>query len=126
MLRIIVKSKIHRLKITEKNLYYEGSLTIDEELLQKADIAENEMVQVINLNTGARFETYVMKGPRNSGMVCLNGGTARLGEVGDELIVISYALVESIAARSIEPKKIFVDEKNRICNDRNNSGGGAK
>jgi aspartate 1-decarboxylase len=124
MLRFLVKSKIQRVRITDKNLYYEGSITIDEELLQKADIMEGEMVQVININTGARFETYAMKGPRNSGTICLNGGSARLGEVGDELIVISYAVQETVAARSFEPKKVFVDKENHIVNDRNNSRSG--
>lgn len=121
MLRFLVKSKIQRVKITDKNLYYEGSITIDEELMQKADILEGEMVQVVNVNTGARFETYAMKGARNSGTICLNGGTARLGEIGDELIIISYAGLETVAARSFEPKKIFVDKDNHIINDRNNS-----
>lgn len=121
MLRFLVKSKIQRVKITDKNLYYEGSITIDEELMQKADILEGELVQVVNVNTGARFETYVMKGARNSGTICLNGGTARLGEIGDELIIISYAGLETVAARSFEPKKVFVDKDNHIINDRNNS-----
>ncbi|MEO0076708.1 MAG: aspartate 1-decarboxylase [candidate division WOR-3 bacterium] len=121
MLRFLVKSKIQRLKVTDKNLNYEGSITIDEELLQKADILEGELVQVININNGERFETYAMKGPRHSGVVCLNGGSARLGEVGDELIIISYTGLETVAARSFEPKKIFVDDNNHIINDRDNS-----
>lgn len=124
MLRFLVKSKIHRVKLTDKNLYYEGSITIDEELLQKADILEGEMVQVINISTGERFETYAMKGARNSGQVCLNGGSARLGEIGDELIIISYTGLETVAARSFEPKKVFVDKNNHIINDRNNSRSG--
>jgi aspartate 1-decarboxylase len=124
MLRFLVKSKIQRPRITDKNLYYEGSITIDEELLQKADIVENEMVQIVNVNTGARFETYVMKGERNSGAIVLNGGAARLGEIGDEIIIISYAAVETISARSFEPKKVFVDKDNHIINDRNNSRSG--
>lgn len=121
MLRFLVKSKIQRLKVTDKNLNYEGSITIDEELLQKADILEGELVQIININNGERFETYAMKGPRHSGVVCLNGGSARLGEVGDELIIISYTGLETVAARSFEPKKIFVDNNNHIINDRDNS-----
>ncbi|MBS4016045.1 MAG: aspartate 1-decarboxylase [Candidatus Latescibacteria bacterium] len=124
MLRFLVKSKIQRPRITDKNLYYEGSITIDEDLLQKADIVENEMVQIVNVNTGARFETYVMKGERNSGAIVLNGGAARLGEIGDEIIIISYAAVETISARSFEPKKVFVDKDNHIINDRNNSRSG--
>lgn len=124
MLRFLIKSKIQRVRITDKNLYYEGSITIDEELMQKADILEGELVQVINVNTGARFETYTMKGPRGSGAIRLNGGSARLGEVGDELIIISYTGLETVAARSFEPKKVFVDKDNHIINDRNNSRGG--
>jgi len=124
MLRFLVKSKIHRVRITDKNLYYEGSITVDEELLQKADILEGELVQVINVNTGARFETYAMKGPRGGGAVCLNGGTARLGEIGDELIIITYTGLETVAARSFEPKKVFVDKDNHIINDRNHSRSG--
>lgn len=124
MLRFLVKSKIQRPRITDKNLYYEGSITIDEELLQKADIVENEMVQVVNVNTGARFETYVMKGERNSGTICLNGGAARLGEIGDEIIILSYAAVETLSARGFEPKKVFVDKENHLINDRNNSRSG--
>lgn len=124
MLRFLVKSKIQRLKITGKNLYYDGSITIDEELLQKADIVENEMVQVVNVNNGERFETYVMKGARNSGEVCLNGAAARLGEIGDEIIVISYAALESVSARGFEPKKVFVDKDNHIINDRNHTRSG--
>lgn len=121
MLRFLIKSKIQRVHITDKNLYYEGSITIDEKLLQKADILEGELVQVININTGVRFETYVMKGSRGSGTICLNGGTARLGEVDDELIIISYIGLEAVAARSFKPKKVFVDKDNHIINDRNNS-----
>ncbi len=124
MLRFLIKSKIQRVRITEKNQNYEGSITIDEELLQKADILEGELVQVININTGSRFETYTMKAPRTSGTICLNGETAKLGEVGDELIIVSYTGLETVAARSFEPKKVFVDKDNHIINDRNNSRSG--
>jgi len=117
MLRKIVKSKIHGIRVTNKNLAYEGSITIDEEILKKADIIENEMVIVININNGARFETYVMKGPKKSGVCELNGGAARWGEVGDKLIIISTCLMEATQAMTYTPKKIFVDEKNRIVNN---------
>jgi|UniRef100_A0A7V5XZA7 aspartate 1-decarboxylase len=117
MLRKIVKSKIHGIRVTNKNLEYEGSITIDEEILKKADIIENEMVIVININNGARFETYVMKGPKKSGVCELNGGAARWGEVGDKLIIISTCLMEATQAITYTPKKIFVDEKNRIVNN---------
>jgi aspartate 1-decarboxylase len=121
MIRFLAKSKIQRVRITDKNLYYEGSITIDEKLMQKADILEGEMVQVININNGARFETYAMKGARNSGTICLNGGTARLGELGDELIIITYAGLETTRAKKHKIKKVFVDKENHIINDRNNS-----
>lgn len=113
MLRIVCKSKIQRVKVTEKNLHYEGSITIDGTLMAGADIIEGEAVQVININNGARLVTYTMKGEENSGTICLNGGTARLGEKGDELIIISYCLLDTAAARDFQPKKIFVDAQNR-------------
>jgi aspartate 1-decarboxylase len=113
MLRIVCKSKIQRVKVTEKNLTYEGSLTVDGVLLEIADILEGEAVQVININNGTRLVTYAMAGERNSGTICLNGGTARLGETGDELIVISYCLIDTAEAQSYQPKKIFVDANNR-------------
>lgn len=113
MQRIICKSKIQRLRVTDKNLNYEGSLTLDEELMNKADLLEGEMILIINVNNGKRFITYIMKGEKDSGVVCLNGGTARLGEIGDELILISYCLMDTIKARDFEIKKVFVDEKNR-------------
>ncbi len=113
MQRIICKSKIQRLRVTDKNLKYEGSLTLDEELMNRADLLEGEMVQVINVNNGKRFITYIIKGEKGSGVVCLNGGAARLGEIGDELILISYCLMDTIKARGFEMKKVFVDEKNR-------------
>ncbi|MEO0116192.1 MAG: aspartate 1-decarboxylase [candidate division WOR-3 bacterium] len=114
MLRTVLKSKIHRIRVTDKNLYYEGSLTIDEEILKKADILEGEMVQVVNITNGERFETYLMKGRKGSGECILNGGTARLGEVGDELIILSFVLMDTTQARSFIPKKVFLDEKNQI------------
>lgn len=113
MLRIVCKSKIQRVKVTEKNLLYEGSITIDGGLMARADIIEGEAVQVINVTNGARFVTYTMKGDDDSGTICLNGGTARLAETGDELIIISYCLLDTAAARDFRPKKIFVDAANR-------------
>lgn len=113
MLRIVCKSKIQRAKVTDKNLLYEGSLTIDGALMDKADILEGELVQVINVNNGMRLATYTMRGEENSGTICLNGGTARLGEIGDELIIISYCLLDMGEALSFKPKKVFVDSNNR-------------
>ncbi len=124
MLRFLVKSKIHRVRVTDKNLQNDGGISIDEDLLQKADILEGEMVQVINTKNGARFETYATKSPRATGAVCLNGGSAWLGEIGDELVIISYTGLETVAARSFEPKKVLVDKDNHIINDRNNSRSG--
>ncbi len=114
MLRNILKSKIHRIKVTDKNIQYEGSLTIDEEILRKADILEGEIVQVVNITNGNRWETYVIKGKKGSGECILNGGTARLGEVGDELIIISSALIDTAQARGFISKKIFLGENNKI------------
>ncbi|KPJ54005.1 hypothetical protein AMJ39_02255 [candidate division TA06 bacterium DG_24] len=114
MQRIICKSKLHGLHVTGKNLEYEGSITIDEDLLLASDILPNEMVQVINLNSGVRFETYIIKGERGSGVVYLNGGAARLGEVGDELIVMSSALMDTVDARNYTTRKIIVGPDNRV------------
>lgn len=114
MLRTILKSKIHRAHVTEANLYYAGSITIDEELMEKADIIENEKVEVLNLNNGLRLETYAIKGKKGSGVLCLNGPAARGACAGDEVIVVSYALAEEKEAKAIKPKIITVDERNRI------------
>jgi len=111
MLRIVARSKIQRPRITDKNLRYEGSIAIDTRLLKLADIAPSEMVQVVNVSTGARFETYVIEG--GSGVVALNGGAARLGEVGDELIVIAYSLMDSAEAARNHIRKVNVDAQNR-------------
>lgn len=110
----ICKSKIHRVKVTEANLNYEGSITIDKKLLGEANILPNEKVQVVNLNNGARFETYVFAGERNSGTICLNGPAARLGQVGDLLIVISYCHLEFEEAKRYQPKVVYVDNQNTI------------
>ena len=114
MLVTICKSKIHRATVTEADLNYEGSITIDEKLMDATDILPNEKVQVLNLNNGARFETYVLVAEADSGIICLNGPAARLGEVGDLLIIVSYCDLEFEEARTYKPKVIYVDEKNRI------------
>ncbi|MFA5117118.1 MAG: aspartate 1-decarboxylase [Candidatus Omnitrophota bacterium] len=113
MLRTILKSKIHKAHITEANLHYAGSITIDEVLLRKSDILEWEKVEVLNLNNGSRLETYAIKGKKNSGRVCLNGPAARSGAVGDEIIIVSYATIDDRKAASIKPKIIHVDANNR-------------
>ncbi|HHV29722.1 MAG TPA: aspartate 1-decarboxylase [Clostridium sp.] len=110
----LMKSKIHRATVTEANLNYVGSITIDEDLMDAADIIENEKVQVVDNNNGNRFETYVIKGERGSGMICLNGAAARLVHPGDLIIIISYGIFEREEAKSFNPKILFVDEANKI------------
>lgn len=109
MLIEVVKSKIHKVTITEANLQYVGSITIDEDLLEAADIVENEKVQVVNINNGERLETYVIKGDRGSGSICLNGPAARKAAVGDVVIIISYAGIDYEEAKTFKPKLIFPD-----------------
>ena len=110
----ILKSKIHRAVITEANLQYVGSLTLDEDLMDAANIIENEKVQVVNVNNGSRLETYIIKGKRGSGTVCLNGPAARHGAVGDIIIVIAYATMEFEAAKKFKPWLVFPKEGNRL------------
>lgn len=110
----ILKSKIHRAVITEANLHYVGSLTLDEDLMNASNIIEHEKVQVVNVNNGSRLETYVIKGERGSGIVCLNGPAARQGVVGDVIIVISYALMDFSEAKTFKPTVIFPKEGNKL------------
>lgn len=113
MWRMMCKSKIHRATVTDANLHYPGSLTVDPELLKAADILPAEQVQVVNISNGARFETYVIEGAAGAGEICLNGAAARLGQPGDTVIIISYALMEDSKARSYSPIVVQIDEKNR-------------
>jgi len=110
----ILKSKIHRVKVTQAELNYVGSITIDENLMDAANIIANEKVQVVNNNNGARFETYVIKGERGTGVICLNGATARLAQVGDVLIIMSYGLLSMEEAKKYEPILVFPDDKNQV------------
>lgn len=110
----LMKSKIHRAKVIEANLDYVGSITIDEDLMDAADIMKNEKVQIVNNNNGQRFETYVIPGERGSGMICLNGAAARLVHPGDIVIIISYGIFDRKEAEEFTPKIIFVDENNNI------------
>ncbi len=110
----VLKSKIHRVRVTQAELNYVGSITIDEDLMDAANIIANEKVQIVNNNNGARFETYVIKGERGSGTVCLNGAAARLVQVGDVIIIISYARMEMEEAKKHEPILVFPDEHNRL------------
>jgi aspartate 1-decarboxylase len=112
--REMCKSKIHGATVTQAELYYEGSITIDESLLEIADILPFEKVQVVNLNNGARFETYAIPGERNSGVICLNGPAARLGAVGDQIIIISYAQYPEELAQNQKPKVLILDKDNKI------------
>lgn len=112
MFRTMMKSKIHRAVVTEANLQYVGSITIDEALMEQADILPNEKVQIVNNNNGARLETYVIPGERGSGVICLNGSAARQAQVGDLIIIISYAVLTDEAAHLYKPKVVFVDDDN--------------
>ena len=115
MILQVLKSKIHRVTVTEANLNYIGSITIDEALLEAANILPNEKVAIVNNNNGARLETYVIPGPRNSGTICLNGAAARLVQPGDIIIIIAYALMTPEEAKSFQPAVIFPDTKtNRL------------
>jgi aspartate 1-decarboxylase len=110
----ILKSKIHRATITEANLHYVGSLTLDENLMQAAGILEFEKIQVVNVNNGSRLETYAIKGKAGSGVCCLNGPAARQGAVGDVVIVISYARMPYEEAKNFTPKLVFPKEGNQL------------
>jgi aspartate 1-decarboxylase len=117
MHRVMLKSKIHRATLTGTELHYEGSITVDQDLLDLADMLPGEQVQVLNLNTGARLITYTISAPRGSGTMLLNGPAARLGVPGDTVIVLSYCHLPDEQARAFKPKVILVDEKNRPRSD---------
>ena len=117
MLRTMCKSKIHRATVTGADLNYVGSITIDPELMEAADLLEYEQVAVVNVNNGARFETYVIPGVPGRGEICLNGAAARLVHPGDKVIVISYAQYDEAEMAKYRPQFIFVDEQNRISRD---------
>jgi aspartate 1-decarboxylase len=110
----MMKSKIHRATVTEANLNYVGSITIDEDILDLVDIYPNEKVQIVNNNNGARLETYIIPGPRGSGVFCLNGAAARMVHIGDTIIVISYGLMTSEEAKSYKPKVAIMDANNKV------------
>ena len=110
----VLKSKIHRVKITQAELHYVGSITIDEDLMDAADLVENEKVQIVNINNGERLETYVITGERGSGQICLNGPAARKAQVGDIIIIISYCTLDKQEAKSHQPIIIFPDGDNKL------------
>lgn len=110
----VLKSKIHRARVTQAELHYVGSITIDEDLLEAANMLEGEKVQIVNVNNGERIETYTIKGERGSGMVCLNGPAARRVQVGDIIIIISYASMDFEEAKTFKPAIIFPDNDNKL------------
>src|SRR5680860_1560334 len=112
MFRMMMKSKIHKATVTEANLQYVGSITIDIALMEAVDILTNEKVQVVNNNNGSRFETYVIPGERNSGVICLNGAAARQVQVGDQVIIIAYGMLTDEEANKFNPKIVFVNDLN--------------
>jgi aspartate 1-decarboxylase len=109
-----MKSKIHRAVVTEANLNYVGSITIDEDLMEQADILQNEKVQIVNNNNGQRFETYVIAGKRGSGTICLNGAAARLAHPGDIIIIIAYAIMDREEAKTFKPRIVLLNENNKV------------
>lgn len=116
MLIEMMTGKLHRATVTDANLNYVGSITIDEHLMELADILPGQKVQIVNNNNGARLETYVIKGERNSGTICLNGAAARLVQPGDIIIIIAYALMDKEEAKDYKPKVVVLDNKNQIIN----------
>mgnify|MGYP001495042139 CR=1 FL=1 len=114
MFRTMMKSKLHRATVTEANLNYVGSITIDEGLMEAVDILPPEKVQVVNNNNGSRLETYVIPGPRGSGVICLNGAAARLVQPGDKVIIIAYMMVNNEEAKQFQPKVAVLNESNQI------------
>lgn len=114
MQRTMCKGKIHRATVTQANLNYVGSITIDADLLEAADIYPYEKVQVVNINNGSRLETYTIAGARGSGVICLNGAAARLAAEGDIVIIISYGQYNELEIRALEPRLVFVDSENHI------------
>lgn len=113
-MREMCRAKIHLATVTEANLHYKGSITIDQALLEAADILPYEKVQVVNQNNGDRLDTYAITGPRGSGVVCLNGPAARSAHVGDKVIVMAFSLAEEAEARRWKPRVVFVDASNRL------------
>jgi aspartate 1-decarboxylase len=114
MQREMLKSKIHRVTVTQAELYYEGSITVDKDLLEAADILPYEKVQVLNFNNGTRLDTYTIEGTAGSGTICLNGPAARLGTVGDEVIIVSYIHIPDDDIKRFKHKVVLVDNKNKI------------
>ena len=123
MMRTLLKSKLHRVTVTQTELHYEGSCAVDESLLEAADLVEYERVDIYNVNTGQRFSTYVVKAPRGSGTICVMGAAARLASVGDRLIVAAYASFDEAEVHGSRPRVVLVDEKNHIHEVKSASAG---
>ena len=115
MRREMLRAKVHRIRVTERDIEYEGSLTLDKDLMESAGMLPFEKVQVLNVNNAQRFETYIIEGEENSGVVCLNGPAARLGQPGDIIIAITYAQMDAEEAKAHHPKVVHVDANNAIC-----------
>ena len=129
MMRVMMKSKIHRATVTQADLHYIGSIAIDADLLDAADLIEGEQVTIADITNGARLETYVIPGPRGSGMISINGAAAHLVNAGDLVIIMSYALMDDAEARALKPRVVHVDEHNRVVklgNDASEPVPGAK
>jgi aspartate 1-decarboxylase len=116
MFLTMLKSKLHRVRVTQAELNYVGSITIDEDLMDAAGLLENEQVHIVNNNNGERLITYVIKGERGSGIICLNGAAARRAQVGDIIIIIAYTMLSDEEARTHKPIVVFPDENNRLVN----------
>lgn len=114
MMRIMMKSKIHRATVTQADLHYVGSVTLDAELMESADLLEGEQVAIVDITNGARIETYVIPGPRGSGVIGINGAAAHLVHPGDLVIIMSYAMLDDEEARSLKPLVVHVDEQNKV------------
>src|SRR4051795_10099266 len=114
MFRTMFKSKIHRATVTQADLHYVGSVTIDQDLMEAADLLPGEQVQIVDIDNGARLETYVIVGPRGSGVIGINGAAAHLVHAGDLVIIISYAVLDDAEARALKPTVVHVDERNRV------------
>jgi aspartate 1-decarboxylase len=115
MFRTMMKAKIHRATVTEANLNYIGSITIDEDLIDLVDMYPNEKVQIVNNNNGARLETYIIPGPRGTGVICLNGAAARLVQTGDTVIIVSYAMMTEEEARKHQPTVAIMGPNNKVA-----------
>ena len=114
MLREILRSKIYYARVTQAKLYYEGSITIDQSIMEKANLAAGEKVEVLNLNNGARFQTYAIKGKNKSGVICLNGPAARLGVIGDKVVILSYGVLPESELKKHKATFVLLNEKNKV------------